>query len=171
MKLYENKEDSYVHKYKKLDIKNLTKDEIICTYAFQLAILNNAEYDNLLCIYNFGNYGEQLVNIYKNEQLWEVSIGERRISFEKKTFDNCILAYMYALEHLADCKEELKRLLFDFSKYLMKDYTLEQLGNLECLHILSEEDRNDLLKATDTVEEHYAKVRIIRRRILKKYDN
>lgn len=170
MKLYEKKEDKYVYKYKKLDIKNLTEEEIICTYAFQLSILNNAEYDNLLCLYNFGNYGEQMVNIYKNEELWEVSIGDKRHSFEKRTFDNCVLAYMYALQLLSDSKEEIQRLLSYFYDYLMKDYTKEQLGNCESLYLLSSEEKCDLLK-NDTIDEHYSKVRNIRRRILQKYED
>lgn len=169
MKLYENMEDKYIYKYKELDIKNLTTDEIICTYAFQLAILNNAEYDNLLCRYNLGNYGEQMVNIYKDGQLWEVSFGERRSSFYRKTFNNCVLAYMYALESLACDKEFSKRLLFDFLKYLMYDYTNVQLGNFERLYILSDEDIQLLLQRNDTVKQHYDKVGIIKKRILQNY--
>lgn len=169
MKLYENKDNKYVNKYQEIDITNLTSDEIICTYAFQLAILNNAEYDNFICCYNLGNYGEQMVNIYKDKESWEVSIGERRNAFERRTFSNCVLAYMYALELLADEKEQLKNLLLDFSRYLMKDYTIEQLGNFERLHILSEEDTKLLLKDNDTIKSHYDKVRIIKRRILQKY--
>lgn len=169
MKLYVNKDNKFVHKYKEIDITNLTTDEIVCTYAFQLAILNNAEYDCLLCSYNLGNYGEQMVNIYKEKGLWEVSIGERRNSFNRRTFSNCVLAYMYALELLSDDKKQLKSLLFDFSKYLMKDYTEEQLGNFERLHILSEEDTELLSNDNDTVKNYYDKVRIIKRRILQNY--
>ena len=169
MKIYENKDNKFVCEYKELDIANLTTYEIICTYAFQLAILNNAEHDNLLCNYNLGNYGEQMVNIYKDGELWEVSFGERRSSFERKTFNNCVVAYMYALQAIAYDKDLLDRLLFDFSKYLMKDYTEEQLGNFKRLHILSDEDTDLLSKRNDTGTQYYDKVGIIKKRIMQKY--
>lgn len=130
MKIYENGEVIFIKEYKDIDITTLTDNEIICLYAFQLALIKNDEND--LCrLFSFRNYGEDSICIYKKFQNWEVYIGQRGHTHIRKIFDNCVTACMTAIHMLSDDKELEKQLLYDFSYYLSKDYLKEELNDLK----------------------------------------
>ena len=161
MKIYEKGASSFLEESgNKIDFDGLTKSEIICLYAFQFTIIKNVESISW-CYYTFSDYGEDCVSLYKNNQSWEVYIGERGVAHNRKIFDDCAIACMTALSLFADSYEIEKQMLFDFYNYLKRDYTKEQLENFEILNVFNQEEI-ELLN-------DFASQQEVRSRILKKY--
>lgn len=95
----------------------------------QLAILDKKNRENILVnhlmslvkemglehAFSLGEDAEQCVCLTKKEEMWEVYMIERGMSFEKDVFEDCYDACLQVLNHLADSKKSYEESKENFS--------------------------------------------------------
>lgn len=101
----------------------LSKEEVICLYAFMIAMIKN-KIDG----YSFANYVEGNICIFKRDDLWEVYEAARGFEFEKNTYKNCHEACIRAIKLLANDMESKEIILGTFFKSLSINFTDAELA-------------------------------------------
>lgn len=125
MKVYESsKLESEViplNSYKTINEKDLNEDEKLILLELN-EIMKKMGLDNY---YHLGNYREESICLFKNNDLWEVYITERGNCYNKVVYDNCLEACFEVILQACDNKKDAMMVMDIMKEMFVKKEKIE----------------------------------------------